>query len=591
MASSSPSSQFRLALLRVARQLKHENVQQLAFLCEHISPNRRRELKDAMDLFDQLQEHAVLHEKNVNILIDWLDELQLEEASRPLKTYRRVYLEEKIEVTKNCTTHGDKLTYFCITCNCNLCPKCYISSHNYGCEVIELNQLPQEMESRKAKLKKELESLQKLSATSENITQNKHTQKGVSTGKIVMFTNPGKLARDLFKGLHGKQSKCLMQPASARNEIAKEGAGFQNMIQPKYEDMSRPKISETEVQKGTFQKVREVVERKQSRDDKRGDTAEWYAELSRDSTCGLNKGGTVTGNGYRELCRGNTFGLPSVRCFVGGVMIRENQLVHVFNESKRRSGVLFVCIDPSDTNIEYWRHLVAVDDNQTSPVVMSNKEMKYGGINHVLFAFGKMVYILHPQRNGVLYDSVQSVASLLIDEVGEDSWITSIAAHRLHSECDEFLISISGSNVLREYQISGRPLRTIDTKGCIPSVSISYVQNIFAVCGRRNNVSIFRTDNKMKPKSEFLKALSDSGGLLPVCVIWTGDAGWMVLFVSNKHDHLEWRVLCYDEEGMLLQVCAEGISPRYKGVPVSITRWGNTGFISFTDSSVKAFQY
>ncbi|KAJ8050993.1 hypothetical protein HOLleu_04394 [Holothuria leucospilota] len=591
MTSSSPSNQFRLALLRVARQLTHENVQQLAFLCEHISPNRRRELKDAMDLFDQLQEHGVFNKKNVNILIDWLDELQLEEASSPLKTYRRVHLEENIEVSKSCTTHGENFMYFCITCNSKLCEKCYFCSHNCSCEVIELHQLPQEMESRKAKLKEELDSLQKLVLTSENLTQGKHSQNGDSTGKIVMFTNPGKLAGDLLKGLHGKQSKYSMRPVSEENQIAKEGTGFQNMMQPKMERPSQPKISLTDEKKETFQKGREEVEWKQSKEAKGGDNYD-YVELYSDSACGLNKDGTIIGNGYKEQCRGNTFGLPSVRCFVGGVMIRENQLVHVFNESQRRGGVLFVCIDPSDTSIEYWRHLVAVDDNQMSPVVMSHKELKYGGINHVLFAVGKMVFILHPQRNGFVYESVQSVASLLIDEVSEGSWITSIAAHRLHSECDEFLISISGSNLLREYQISGRPLRTIDTKGCVPSVrSISYVQNIFAVCGSRNDVSLFRTDSTKQQKSEFVKSLSDSCRLLPVCVIWTGDAGWMVLFVSNRPEELDWRVSCYNEAGKLLQVCIEGTSPRYKGVPVSITRWGNTGFISFRDSSVTPFQY
>lgn len=95
MAQPSITTPFRVTLLKVGECLTEQNVQDLAFLCEDIKPARRELLRNARELFVELQGHDLLNERNVKVLIGWLDELRLLEASKYLKDYGQKYLQGK----------------------------------------------------------------------------------------------------------------------------------------------------------------------------------------------------------------------------------------------------------------------------------------------------------------------------------------------------------------------------------------------------------------------------------------------------------------------------------------------------------------
>lgn len=88
METPSTTSQFRLTLIKVSNALTVKNVEDLAFLCERITTAEREKITDAKKLFSALQMLDLLSERKVNVLIDWLDELNLLKASELLKDYR-----------------------------------------------------------------------------------------------------------------------------------------------------------------------------------------------------------------------------------------------------------------------------------------------------------------------------------------------------------------------------------------------------------------------------------------------------------------------------------------------------------------------
>lgn len=67
--------------------LTENDVQNLAFLCEGIKPARRELLRNARELFVELQGRDLLNERNMNLLSGWLEELNLLDALRPLREY------------------------------------------------------------------------------------------------------------------------------------------------------------------------------------------------------------------------------------------------------------------------------------------------------------------------------------------------------------------------------------------------------------------------------------------------------------------------------------------------------------------------
>lgn len=93
MTSISLKSRFRLTLLNVSKHLTDDDVQKLLALTPDLTLNTKT---NARNLFDALQDRKLLSEYQVELLIGWLDELQLSEASKCLKGYQCKHLQGMI---------------------------------------------------------------------------------------------------------------------------------------------------------------------------------------------------------------------------------------------------------------------------------------------------------------------------------------------------------------------------------------------------------------------------------------------------------------------------------------------------------------
>lgn len=83
--------EFELTINRVCEVLTDENVEDLAFVCEE-NPERRALITTPKQLFDALSSYDILRDDNVDVLIEWVDELNLTKASSILKAYRRTHV-------------------------------------------------------------------------------------------------------------------------------------------------------------------------------------------------------------------------------------------------------------------------------------------------------------------------------------------------------------------------------------------------------------------------------------------------------------------------------------------------------------------
>ncbi|XP_071853705.1 uncharacterized protein [Apostichopus japonicus] len=583
MTSSSSKSPFRLTLLKVSEVLTEENVQDLAFLCEDISPARRELITNARELFAALQGHDLLNERKVNVLIDWLDELRLLEASNLLKNYRKTHLTGHVKAQENCFVHEDlPLKYFCVSCDSKICPDCAFTSHNRdaGCDVISLDKMSKEVSERREKLMKELETLKTEIASTEQLWEEKKEH----------------LARCCEKSRNEVQKECLTLIGKAESMkrlqtevlVGKELADIKQIIEEKKESQ----ILENELAIITqchklshdnaldeIQKISKSTKKTAKIKDKLENQKEMLKHRSVDFL-------------FRKIPNDGAFCSITVSTLIGSVSMRADQLLHTFDERQSSVGVLLICIDPKDSSKEYWRHLEKID-NHDDPVVMSNVDMYYDGKLHPYFAVGNTVFIVHPHSNGSLYDFVKSVSSLVIDEVPEGSWITSIATHYpINYSNDEFIISTSCDHSIREYTVSGSALRVIDTRDILRSNGISRVaccRNLFAIIGRSlDDVILIDADGTVKQFGtlRFQPALS---GMLPINIIWTG-VQWLVLYISEEVEK-EWKVVEYEETGEFVKVCDEGTSSNEMDVPLSVTRWVNAGYVTLANAKVRTFQY
>ncbi|PIK51069.1 hypothetical protein BSL78_12062 [Apostichopus japonicus] len=293
---------------------------------------------------------------------------------------------------------------------------------------------------------------------------------------------------------------------------------------------------------------------------------------------------------YRKIPNDGTFCSITVGILLGSVNLRSNQIIHTFNERKTSGGVLLICVDPKDSSKEYWRHLEKID-NHDDPVVMSNLAMYYDSGHHPLFAVGNTVFIVHPHRNDSLYDSVKSVSSMVIDEVPEGSWITSITAHRPNKNPNnEFIIFTSCDHSIREYNVSGYVLRVIYTRDFVRSnvypellTVIIYLLSLVEVLIRQ----LIDSDDTVK-QCVTLRLPSTMSGMLPINIIWTCSR-WLVLYIS-KGVEKEWKVVDYGKTGEFVKVCVEGTSSNEMDVPfvsLDVEHWT----CYFANTNVRTFQY
>ncbi|XP_071853715.1 uncharacterized protein [Apostichopus japonicus] len=581
MTSASSTSPFRLTLLNVSEVLTKKNVQNLAFLCEDISRARRELITNAMELFADLQGHGLLNEQKVNVLIDWLDKLRLVEASNLLKNYRKTHLTGHVKAQENCFIHEDlPLKYFCVSCDSKICPECFLSPHNRdaGCDVISLDKMSNEICQRREKLMNELETLKTGIASTEQLREEKKEH----------------LARCCEKSRNEVQKDYLTMIAKVENmkrlqiEVldAKELANIKHISEEKKEsqNLESELAMITECHKISLENALDEIQ-KISKSTKK--TAEIKVKLEKQEE--MLKTVDIL---YKKIPNDGAFCSITVSTLIGSVSMRADQLLHIFDARQTSGGALLTCVDPKDSSKEFWRHLEKID-NHDDPVVMSNIDMYYDSRNYIIFAVGNNVFIVHPHQNGSLYDSVESVSSLVIDEVPEGSWITSIATyHPNDNPKDEFIISTSCDHSIREYSTSGSALRVIDTRDFVRSNAIyrvAYCGNLFAIIGRSlDDVILIDADGTVK-QCGTLRLPSAMSGMLPINIIWTGGE-WLVLYISEGVEK-GWKVVNYKKTGEFVKVCDEGTSYNEMDVPLNVTRWKNTGYVTFANAKVRTFQY
>ncbi|PIK51068.1 hypothetical protein BSL78_12061 [Apostichopus japonicus] len=215
MTSSSNTSPFRLTLLRVSEVLTKENVQDLAFLCEDISPARRELITNARELFAALQGYDLLSERKVNILIDWLDELRLSEASKLLKEYRTRYQHEAS--IERCLDHEDQtMKYFCLSCVSKICPDCLYSAHNpkTNCEVIKLSEISDQVSKHQQNLIQEIEAAETSSLSAKKFWKEKkdslrkarqYARAKINKDSLILLEKAEKLKGDLKQEVDRKE--------------------------------------------------------------------------------------------------------------------------------------------------------------------------------------------------------------------------------------------------------------------------------------------------------------------------------------------------------------------------------------------------
>lgn len=569
-----------MTLLNVGEYLTENDVQNLAFLCEGIKPARRELLRNARELFVELQGRDLLNERNVNVLSGWLERLNLLDALRPLRVYSEKFLKSISDLQERCIEHEDLvLKYFCVTCDSKVCSDCALNLHDKGShDVIKLADVSNEISRRNIELEGEIEEMGKRNeAIQENWEEKKKfisncrekVKKEIQRDIILIQERVEKNKQSLLKMLDEKEISDFKGLMKEREDI--EHLKWKvNSVKKERHEISSDNLGKLRKLTEAKRKCTEIKEQQEQQETvvkkKRVDLL--YKKEPNDGKCGI-----------LTLCS-----------LVGGTMLYEDQLVHVFDERQESGGVLLICIDPKDPSKEYWRHLVTVTDH-LSPVVMSYVDSFYSKKRHFLFAVGNRVINVLFHWSDSRHDGVQSVSYLDIDDLDEGSWITSLSPCRkpVGEDKDAFTISVSNNSLLRVYRVSGEVLRKIDTKDYTSSIiGVAYIDNIVAIISRgSDNVMLITTDSEVKQSVSLREPSSSSRSMLPMCVIWTG-ATWLVLFVGDRKEK-EWRVVSYKRTGTPIKVCCEGTSRSDMDIPVNVTRWQRTGLVTFADNTIKIF--
>lgn len=467
----------------------------------------------------------------------------------------------------------------CISCEQRLCSEC-ATSHTLltNCKVRPLGDISDEIKSRLRNFAVSLENVDhKVSALSHKCSEEKQSLvRDSNFNRTQIEKDYERLCKELKherstlveKVIQTEMSK-MEQVIYVRQQVMKAQRAIKNLKQRLKDASSEGEISELE-------KLKEIDNLAEGIGENLNEMEEnWTREpLELSLTKVFNSG---------------EFGILSLRTFIGGVIISPDQLVNIFDSRRENGGVLFICIDNKEHKNEFWRHLLKIEDH-CYPVVMSSKSI-FCDKQQILIAVGKTVYSLRPHFKGS-YDGVESLKTIALNDLNDSEWITSITTHQPSFDPSyEFLISVSNSNVLREYEMSGKALRRVKmTYSDTSIIYASYVYSMFGVIAQgRNDVTLFTAGNTVE-LCGFLKAPSCSHcRLLPKVVIWTGFR-WLVLWISDDQEN-EWKVVRYIATGEQMKVCDEGISQCTAEVPVNITRSRNTGYVSFRDGNFRTFQY
>ncbi|XP_071840647.1 uncharacterized protein [Apostichopus japonicus] len=281
----------------------------------------------------------------------------------------------------------------------------------------------------------------------------------------------------------------------------------------------------------------------------------------------------------------------NINKLIGSVMILPNQLIHIYDERIENGCVRLVCKDPQDLNGMLWQYLVTTYD-KTAPVVMANVTIRDKETNVVAFAVGRRVFLARFHFRGHMYDSVESIFSLKVDDVITGSWISCINAHYSSGSKLKFdlLISIGVQNEIRGCLVTGEVVKEIKPREELSLVtSIASSGDVIAIIHREfDHVRLLVSDITTKACGSLIPVKHKSCQR-PVSVIWTGSM-WMVLWVGQERSKV-WMISTYKHTGELIKFSVSSSQFSDGDEPISLARFGNTGFVSFKNHSIKLFQF
>ncbi|XP_071852614.1 uncharacterized protein [Apostichopus japonicus] len=562
---TSSRSQYTDTLQKVSNVLTEKNVKDLGFLCD--GPSLVKGVTNANELFEVMQDQDLLSERKVNVLIDWLDELELSKASKFLKDYKTLHV---TEYRSSCHIHEDQtMTHFCVKCNTKVCPECYAIEHNKHDKLIAGN--PTEIES----IKENPKSVENLVNKRKNITDEygEDIPSLIRKDCLDLMENISKCKRDLIAEVDRKELSDKKRMMKTKRDV--------QVLEEELEHLG--KLNDLTA-KSTLQELQTINAAMKQ-------TIYFKKQLDRHSVLLDIISDDLL---YRKIPNDGLFGTIAESTLVGTTTVAATLLLHMHDERHLNGNVLLVFVDLNDTSNERFKHHVKIA-NRCNPVVMSNIGMYYEGRSHQLFAVGNTVFIVHPQWTGSLYDSVGSVSSLMIDDLPEGSWITSLTAHYPGTgSYKEFVISVDSDCILREYNVSGSRTRTIDATQFLPCNKISkvaYFMTFFAIIVQGvNDVIMISTEGavhalgSLKPKNTVLH-------MVPINIVWTG-VHFLVLYISKGEEN-KWKVVSYylDLGTIVDKLGDEGTSDNPKDVAVNVTRCSTHGYVSFANCTTRKFQY
>lgn len=488
---------------------------------------------------------------------------------------------EEDSALKKCDHEDRALTYFCVSCDCKVCPECVSNKHKKPeCDSFKLSSISEEVSKRRQILlkttqlaKASSESFMKLWEETESLLgkQREHERSSVKRDAEAFEADVEETKKTIIKKVEEKEESDETQLANIKAKIKELSDEVKNLTKPK----NIPTFDNAADQiKQINSELMEVENIKTQVDQQR--------EILKEMKIGVL---------YKRISNDGRFCTIERSILIGTVALHLDRLLHICDERETRNRVMLACVDCKERSKEYWRHLVPID-NHDDPVVMSNLTINYDNKHHPLFAVGNKVYIIHPKWSILDSVSVESISPLVINEIPEGSWITSVTAHYPDKPPHyEFVISSSSDQSVREYNVSGSVLRVIDTQQIISTKTISsvaYCKNHFAVITRDNpGAVLLDTLNTVKQCGIF--KLTNQSGMSPITAMWTGSE-WMILYI-NYGVEITWKVVLYSKAGRQSIVCEKGTSSNMTEAPVSITRWGFTGYITFANKKIRKFDY
>lgn len=486
---------------------------------------------------------------------------------------------------ERCLFHENQIMiYYCVSCKATVCPECVVSDHTRSsiCKVISSCEIPDETSQLREKLTKEISSTKEcIESTSKLLKERKETISKFRDDVLPKVSGDCRVLVKVIKerqeqlviDVNEKERTYLERMRKAKEEVHVLDREVQHVYSTNQSSTDDSLLTLRNIEK-EIRKIRDTHKR-----------IDRQKELLKKNASDLF---------YRKLPNDAVFCGISESTLVGSTGMGSDQLILMYDERRTNGGVRLVCVDPGNSSKLYWEHLEDIEDH-VNPVVMSHISMYYERTSHPLFAVDRKIYIVNVHKQGSLYDSVESITSWVIDAVPIGSWITSVTAHFPNNDQnDEFVISTSGVFTLREYNVSGLALRVIETREFVRGTAIwkvAYCKNVFAIIGRGNDdVILINTDGTVKQCGSLIPRPREKG-MLPINIIWTGDR-WIVLYIKNGPSK-SWKVIDYLEslDVMLGESCIAGKFSSENDIPVNITRYRYSGCVTFTNSSVRQFNY